>query len=66
MKRSVLKGLNANLDEVDMYGNTVYHYICKSKLCPGILVVNKKNKFGFTPYDYCTIDHKFYYFQSVQ
>lgn len=61
----VLKGLCADLDAVDFYGNTVYHYICKSKLCPGILVANKKNKFGFTPYDYCTIDHKFYYFQST-
>jgi ankyrin repeat protein len=62
----VLKGLCADLDAVDFFGNSVYHYICKSKLCPGILVTNKKNKFGFTPYDYCTIDHKFYYFQSVQ
>jgi hypothetical protein len=60
----ILKGLNANLDEVDIYGNTVYHYICESKICPGILVVNKKNKFGFTPHDYCKIDHKFYYFQK--
>lgn len=60
----ILKGLNANLDEVDIYGNTVYHYICESRICPGILVVNKKNKFGFTPYDYCKIDHKFYYFQK--
>lgn len=60
----VLKGLNANLDETDIYGNTVYHYICGSKICPGILIVNKKNKFGFTPYDYCKIDHKFYYFQK--
>jgi ankyrin repeat protein len=60
----ILKGLNANLDEVDIYGNTVYHYICESKICPGILVVNKKNKFGFTPYDYCKIYHNFYYFQK--
>lgn len=60
----ILKGLNANLDEADIYGNTVYHYICESKICPGILVVNKKNRFGFTPYDYCKIDRKFYYFQK--
>jgi len=43
----VLKGLNADLDATDVYGNTVYHYICRSKICPGILIVNKKNKFGF-------------------
>jgi len=60
----VLKGLNADLDTVDIYGNTVYHYICRSKICPGLLIVNKKNKFGFTPYDYCTIDQKFYYFHD--
>jgi hypothetical protein len=60
----VLKGLSANLDNVDIYGNSVYHYICNTKICPGIMVVNKKNKFGFTPRDYCNIDHKFYHFQN--
>lgn len=60
----ILKGLNASLDETDIYGNTVYHYICASKICPSMLIVNKKNKFGFTPYDYCTIDHTFYHFQN--
>ena len=60
----LLKGLNANLDEVDIYGNTVYHYICKSRICPGMIIINKQNKFGFTPNDYCKIDHKFYYFQK--
>lgn len=60
----VLKGLNADLETTDVYGNTVYHYICGSKICPGLLIINKKNKFGFTPYDYCKIDHKFYYFHD--
>jgi len=60
----ILRGLNANLDQTDIYGNNVYHYICKSKICPGIIIPNKKNKFGFTPYDYCSIDHKFYFFQN--
>jgi hypothetical protein len=62
----ILKGLNAKLDCVDIYGNTVYHYICKSKICPGIMVPNKRNKFGFTPHDYCSINHNFYYFQDPE
>jgi hypothetical protein len=60
----ILKGVGADLDIHDTYGNTVYHYICRSRICPGMLIVNKKNRFGFTPYDYCKIDHKFYYFQK--
>lgn len=59
----ILKGINANLNITDIYGNTVYHYICQSRICPGIMIANKKNKFGFTPYDYCNIHHKIYYFQ---
>lgn len=60
----LLKGLNADLDTTDVYGNTVYHYICLSKICPGILVVNKKNKYGVTPYEYCKLAPKYYHFQS--
>lgn len=60
----ILKGLGADLDIQDMYGNTVYHYICSSRICPGLLIVNKKNHFGFTPYDYRKIDSSFYYFQN--
>ena len=60
----ILKGLNANLEETDIYGNTVYHYICESKICPNMMIINKKNKFGFTPSDYCKISHNFYYFQK--
>ena len=60
----LLKGLNADLDTTDMYGNTVYHYICLSKICPGILVMNKKNKYGVTPYEYCKLAPKYYHFQS--
>ena len=59
-----LKGVNAYMDFCDVYGNTVYHYVCKAGICPGIMIPNKKNKFGFTPYDYCSIDPKFYYFQE--
>lgn len=60
----VLKGLNADLEISDIYGNTVYHYICLNKICPGMLIINKKNKYGLTPYDYCKIAPKYYHFQS--
>lgn len=60
----VLKGLNANLDACDIYGNTVYHYICHSQICPGFIIVNRKNKYGLTPYEYCRLAPKYYYFQN--
>ena len=60
----ILKGLNANLDITDIYGNSVYHYICRNKICIGMIIHNHKNKFGFTPSDYCQISKKFYYFNN--
>ena len=60
----VLKGLNADLDATDVYGNTVYHYICLSKICPGILIVNRKNRYGVTPYEYCKLSPKYYHFHT--
>ena len=60
----VLKGLNANLEISDVNGNTVYHYICRTGICPGMMINNKKNRFGFTPYDYCIVSPKIYYFQE--
>jgi len=60
----VLKGLGANLDLTDIHGNTAYHYICYNGICPGMIVINRKNKFGFKPSDYCTISPNFYYFQD--
>lgn len=59
----VLKGLNADLDETDIYNNTVYHYICSSQICPGMLILNKKNKYGVTPRDYCKLSPSYYHFQ---
>lgn len=59
----ILKGLNCNMNAIDIYGNTVYHYICNTNICLGIIVPNKKNKFGFTPQDYCNIDSSFYHFE---
>lgn len=58
-----LKGLDSDMNATDIYGNTVYHYICNSSICLGILVPNNSNKFGFTPKDYCKIDNNFYHFQ---
>ncbi len=58
----LLKSNNADLDICDQYGNSVYHYICLNGICPGITINNKKNNFGFSPSDYCTISLDFYYF----
>ena len=59
----ILKGLDADMNAIDMYGNTVYHYICNESICLGIFVSNNANKFGFTPKDYCKLNHSFYHFQ---
>lgn len=59
----ILKGLDADMNMKDIYENTVYHYICSSSICPGIIIPNKHNKFGFTPQNYCKINHSFYHFQ---
>ena len=58
----LLKSCNVDFDIVDQFGNSAYHYICLNGICPGITINNKKNNFGFTPMDYCTISHDFYYF----
>ena len=59
----ILKGLDADMNAIDVYGNTVYHYICNESICLGIFVSNNPNKFGFTPKDYCKLNHSFYHFQ---
>jgi len=56
----VLKYTNANLDIKDIYGNTVYHYICLNSICLGINIPPIKNNFGFVPTDYCKIAEKYY------
>ena len=58
----LFKSLNANLDLVDEYGNSVYHYICLNGLCIGMMIENKHNIFGYKPIDYCKISTKYYYF----
>jgi hypothetical protein len=58
----ILKGNKVNLDLIDKYGNSVYHYICLNKICLNMIVPYCTNKFNYTPKDYCNISHEFYYF----
>lgn len=58
----LLKGLRANAEQPDKYGNICDHYICMSGICLGLMISNKKNRFGFTPKDYLKICSSFYYF----
>jgi len=59
----ILKCNGANLNICDIYGNTVFHYITKNSICIGLCIQNKKNKYGLTPFDYCTLNPEFYYFE---
>ena len=59
-----LKSNKANLNVLDIYGNTVYHYICLNELCIGMAIENKENMFGYKPSDYCKISNYYYYFIS--
>jgi hypothetical protein len=58
----LLKGLGADLNIIDIYGNLPDHYICLNEICIGMAIHNKENYFGFTPSDYCKISKKYYYF----
>lgn len=51
----ILCDIGGNVDTMDNNENTIYHYICKNKICLGMLMKNKPNKYGFTPKDYCEI-----------
>ena len=57
-----LKGINVDMSCYDIYGNTVYHYICLNELCIGMAIENKENLFGFKPSSYCKISLNYYYF----
>ena len=58
----LLKSFSANCSIVDIYGNSIYHYICLSSICIGSTIINKTNYYGFTPYDYCPISKSYYKF----
>ena len=57
-----LKSNKANMNLIDIYGNTVYHYICLNELCIGMAIENKENMFNYKPSDYCKISNNYYYF----
>ena len=57
-----LKTFGADLKAKDYYGNTIYHYICASGICLGMIIENTQNYFGLTPLDYCKISSKYWNF----
>jgi hypothetical protein len=57
-----LKSINADMTINDIYGNTVYHYICQNELCIGLDIINKENMFKYKPSDYSKISNNYYYF----
>ncbi len=57
-----LRGMKADMNCVDTFGNSVYHYICLNELCLGMAIENKENIFGYKPSDYCKISTNYYYF----
>lgn len=58
----VLKSMGANIKTTDLFGNTVFHYICSNSMCLGIVINNYPNYFGLKPSDYCKISNKYYTF----
>lgn len=57
-----LKGNKADSLLTDIYGNTMYHYICQNELCIGMDIINKENIFGYKPSDYSKISKNYYYY----
>ena len=57
-----LRSINADMNLVDINGNSIYHYICLNELCIGMDIENKENIFGYKPSDYCKISTNYYYF----
>jgi len=58
-----LEGMGADLSYKDSNCNTVYHYICAAGICPGSIVFNEPNSYGFRPSDYSMYCEAFYYFK---
>ena len=58
----IIKGMGADLGVKDYYGNTVYHYICATSICIGMMIYNDPNYFNIIPQDYCKISPKYYNF----
>lgn len=51
----ILYNIGSNTDLKDIYDNSIYHYICKNKMCIGMEIKNQHNIFGFGAKDYATI-----------
>lgn len=58
----VLKSMGADIKTKDLYGNTVFHYLCANSMCLGMIIDNSPNYFGLRPSDYCKISPKYYTF----
>jgi hypothetical protein len=58
----IIKGYGGTLDVKDNYGNTPYHYMCSTGICIGTTIINSKNNFYKTPYDYCKLCPNFWNF----
>lgn len=61
----VLKSMGADIKTKDLYGNTVFHYICSNSMCLGMIIEDTPNYFGLKPSDYCKISTKYYTFVST-
>jgi ankyrin repeat protein len=53
----------ADILQIDTYGNSVYHYMCKNSICIGEKIILSRNYFGYSPLDYSTIKHTFWKYE---
>lgn len=56
----ILYNLGANTNLNDENGNSIYHFICKNKMCIGFELKNQNNNFGFSPIDYANISSNYW------
>ena len=56
----ILYNISIKTELKDNHGNTIYHYICKNKMCIGMEIKNIVNNYGFSPKDYCGISHTYW------
>lgn len=56
----ILYNLGSNTELKDIHENTIYHYICKNKMCIGMKLKNEINKYGFNSWDYADISKDYW------
>lgn len=56
----ILYNLGSNIELKDIHGNSIYHYICKNKMCIGMELKNDLNKYGFYSQDYANISKDYW------